>query len=135
MNTIDMARELGKAIQMDERYARYHAAREKNDQDEALQKMIGDFNLKRMDLNAEMQKEERDSEKLTKLDGEIKELYSDIMKNENMNAYNDAKTEMDDLLSQINIIITMSANGEDPMTCSTEQSGCSGSCSTCGGCH
>ena len=58
------------------------------------------------------------------------------MKNENMTKYNQAKNDMDALLNQINMIITYSANGEDPMTCPTEAaSSCGGSCSTCGGCH
>ena len=67
---------------------------------------------------------------------EIKSLYGTIMGNKNMLEYNEAKTAMDDLLTQINVIITYSANGEDPMTCPTEEpGGCGGSCSTCGGCH
>ena len=59
------------------------------------------------------------------------------MANENMSAFNDAKNAMDEFLSQINMVITMSANGEDPDTCPVEDphSSCGGGCSTCGGCH
>lgn len=136
MNVIEMTRELGKLIQQDERYSAYHKAKEMNDKDENLQKLIGEFNMKRMELNVEMSKPEKDSDKLTALDGEIKSLYGNIMANENMNAFNDAKNAMDDMLSQINMVITASANGEDPMTCPTEiPHSCSGSCSSCGGCH
>lgn len=138
MDAIKMTRELGKLIQQDERYTAYHAARVKNDADEALQALIGEFNLKRVELNTEMSKPEKDSDKLSRLDNEIKSLYGNIMANENMAAYNQAKQAMDDLLSQINMVITMSANGEDPDACPTEmpQSSCSGSCSSCGGgCH
>lgn len=135
MNAIDMTRELGKLIQADERYINYTKAKELNDKDEVLQQLIGEFNMKRVELNTEMQKEERDSDKLTSLDVEIKELYSNIMKNENMNIFNEAKNSMDELLTQINMIITMSANGEDPATCSIDASSCGGSCSSCSGCH
>lgn len=138
MNVIEMTRELGKLIQQDTRYVAYHQAREKNDKDETLQQLISDFNLKRMALNNEMQKSEKDSEKLAQLDTEIKSLYGEIMGNQNMVAYNQAKEEMDNMLSQINMIVTMSANGEDPETCPTEMpsGGCSGSCASCGGgCH
>ena len=136
MDAISMARELGKQIQADERYKAYHTARELNDKDEALQKLIADFNEKRMELGAEMAKPDKDTDKLQKLDGEIKTLYGNIMKNENMTKYNQAKNDMDALLNQINMIITYSANGEDPMTCPSEApSSCGGSCSTCGGCH
>ena len=136
MDAISMARELGKQIQADERYKAYHTARELNDKDESLQKLIADFNEKRMELSAEMAKPDKDTERLQKLDSEIKSLYADIMRNENMTAFNKAKEDMDNLLSQVNFIITASANGEDPETCPTEMPhSCSGSCATCGGCH
>lgn len=134
MNVIDKARELGKMIQEDERYAIYCKAKEANDNDEKLQQMIGEFQNKRMELNVEMSKDDRSAERLTALDNDIKNLYGEIMANENMAAYNEAKNAMDDMLNRINMVITYSANGEDPMTCPTEQQGCSGSCSTCGGC-
>lgn len=137
MNAIEMTRELGKLIQQDERYAAYNKAKELNDTDEELQALIGEFNMKRVSLNNEMSKIDKDSEKLSNLDSEIKSLYGNIMANENMNAFNSAKTAMDEFLSQINMVITMSANGEDPATCPIEQpQSCGGSCSSCGGgCH
>lgn len=136
MTVIEKARELGAMIQQDERYAAYYAAKDANDKDEALQNMINEFNMKRLQLNSEMSKPERDEEKLGEIDESIKKLYAEIMKNENMTKYNQAKNDMDALLNQINMIITYSANGEDPMTCPSEApSSCGGSCSTCGGCH
>ena len=40
MDVIALTRELGKAIQADERYAKYLAAKEVNDKDDELQKLI-----------------------------------------------------------------------------------------------
>ena len=125
MTVIEKARELGALIQQDERYAAYYAAKDANDKDEALQNMINEFNMKRLQLNSEMSKAERDEAKISEIDEAIKHLYADIMKNANMTNYNKAKNDMDALLNQINMIITYSANGEDPMTCPTEaSSGC-----------
>lgn len=136
MGVIEQARELGKLIQQDERYVEYNKAKDLNDKDEDLQKMIGEFNMLRVQLNTEMSKPEKDKEKLADLDNKIKSLYGNIMANENMMAFNKAKTAMDEMLGQINMVITYSANGEDPATCPTEQEhSCSGSCSSCGGCH
>lgn len=136
MTVIELSRELGKAIQEDERYKAYNEAKEKNDKDVELQNMIGEFNILRMKLNQEMQNENKDSETMKQLDGDIKELYAKIMGNESMNLFNDAKEAMDSMLSSVNYIITAAANGEDPMTCPEEPPhSCSGSCSTCGGCH
>lgn len=136
MNVIDKARELGVALQADERYAKYQQAKTSNDNDEELQKMIQEFNMKRVQLNTEMSKADKNQDKLSELDSTIKSLYGNIMANKNMSKFNDAKNEMDTLLSQVNMVITMSANGEDPLTCPVEvSSSCSGSCSSCSGCH
>ncbi len=135
MTVIEMARELGKLIQQDERYAEYYRAKAANDADEELQQMIQEFNLKRMQLNSEMSKNDKDGALLSRLDDEIKVLYGNIMANGNMTAFNSAKDAMDSMLSQINMIITYSANGEDPATCPSEQVSCGGDCGSCGGCH
>lgn len=134
MDIIKMTRELGKAIQQDERYKAYMSAKEANDKDEQLQQLIGDFNLKRMNINQEMSSENKDTDRIKTLDEELKALYAQIMRNENMAAFNTAQNALEQMVSEINQIITMCANGEDPDTCEVQQ-GCSGSCSTCGGCH
>ena len=76
MTVIEMARELGKALQEDERYKKYQEAKIKNDKDVELQNMIGDFNVKRMQLNQEMQKKEKDADAMKRLDAELKEVYN-----------------------------------------------------------
>lgn len=136
MTVIEMARELGKAIQEDERYKKYQEAKVKNDKDVELQNMIGDFNVKRMQLNQEMQKKEKDADAMKRLDGELKEVYNKIMANPNMAEFTAAQEKVEKLINSVNFIISMAANGEDPMTCPEEQpASCGGSCSTCGGCH
>ena len=131
---IEMTRELGKLIQQDARYKAYVAAREKNDNDPELQKMIGEFNDLRVELAGEMAKDDKDAEKLTQLDDDIKNLYGSIMGSELMMEFEAAKAEMDSMLSQINTVITQCANGEDPETCPVT-TGCTGSCDSCAGCH
>ena len=128
-----MARELGRAIQNDERFIRLQMARVNNDDDEALQTLIGEFNLKRMSMNSEMSKEDNDEEKAAELDTELRELYAAIMSNPNMAEYNAAQHEIESTLKHINTIISLSANGEDPDT--VELSECGGGCSSCSGCH
>jgi cell fate (sporulation/competence/biofilm development) regulator YlbF (YheA/YmcA/DUF963 family) len=136
MTVIEQARELGKAIQTDERYIRYMKASEINDTDTEIQNRIGEFNLKRSELSEAMRTPDKDADKLTTLDKEIREMYDEIMAMPKMVEFNEAKAEMDKLLDSINFIVSMAANGEDPMTCPEQAPhGCSGSCSTCGGCH
>ena len=135
MDLIKMAREMGKEIQATDAYKAYEAAKKANDEDQSLQDGISEFNLKRMALNQEMQKEEKDTAKLQALNEELQEIYTKVMGNEHMMAYNIAKQDLDDLMQKINAILVMCVNGEDPDTCEIPEQGCTGSCSTCGGCH
>ena len=90
MDIIKQTRELGKAIQQTEAYITYAACKQKNDEDEALQKMIGDFNLLRMSLSNEISKpeEQKDKDKIQELNSQLNDCYSNIMQNENMAAFN-----------------------------------------------
>ena len=93
MDVIELARELGKAIQQDERFL-------------AMQ-----------------------------IEPELRETYAKVMQNKNMNAYNEAKELMDNMLKRINAIISISAEGGDPEIADLTEDTCGGSCSSCAGCH
>ena len=133
MTVLECARRLGAAIQEDETYIQYQMARQANDEDQALQDKIGEFNLLRMSLVNEQGKDDADKGKIEELNEKIQQVYADIMQNPNMVAYNAAKDEMDRLLAKVNSILGLCVNGEDPATC--EPSDCTGSCSSCAGCH
>ncbi|MDD3430056.1 MAG: YlbF family regulator [Oscillospiraceae bacterium] len=136
MDIITLFKQAAAELQNDARYIALQQARDLNDKDEELQTQIGDFNLARMDLNNEIGKTERDEAKIAALNEKINTLYSEIMSNDSMVAYNEAKTDVDALLQHINAIVTAAVNGEDPMTVQEPQAGgCSGSCGSCGGCH
>ena len=134
MDIIEMTRELGKAIQQDDRYLNMQLAAQNCEDDAQLQDLIGDFNLKRLAVNNETSGENTDEEKLRQLNDEMRRLYAQIMKNPNMTAYNMAREAMDALMQRVTAIITKSVEGEDPATADYEES-CTGSCATCGGCH
>ncbi len=135
MDIISLAREIGKELQKDERYLNMQIAQQNTDGDQELQNLIGEFNLKRMAINSEAQKEPQDQEKMQALNQELRAVYAQIMQNSNMAAYNKAKDELDALLKRVNAIITQSAEGTDPETADYEESSCGGNCSSCGGCH
>ncbi len=132
MDIIEMTRELGKALQADDRYIAYTLAKQANDADEALQRQITDFDEMRNELNAELCKEDKDTDKIKELDEGIKSNYKQIMSNKNMMVFTAAQGSLEALVNNINQIITLCANGEDPETC--QPSSCTGSCATCGGC-
>lgn len=134
MDIIALARQLGHAIQEQPAFVKLQTAKAANDADTELQAQIGEFNLKRMQLNEEATKENADSDKVAALNKELMEIYNKVMVNENMLAYNEAKTEVDGYMNHINAIIVGSVNGENPDE--IEMSSCGeGGCSSCSGCH
>ncbi|MBP0982161.1 MAG: YlbF family regulator [Oscillospiraceae bacterium] len=137
MDAIQAVRELGKAIQADERYIEYARAKKVNDEDTELQNLIGEFNLIRQNAAMEYNKpeEEQNKEKLADLNAKMQEAYEKVMANENMALFTVAKAGMDELMGQVNTVLTLVLQGADPETCPTTQpTGCTGSCASCGGC-
>lgn len=134
MDIIEKTRELGKLIQQEESYIALQKAQADADADMELQNLIGDFNMKRMSINNEASKKDKDSDKLALLNSQMREDYSKIMSNKNMIAYNEAKDAFDMVANRVLAIVQQSAEGADPETADYSTSSCSGSCSTCGGC-
>ena len=134
MDIIEKARELGKLIQQEESYIALQKAQADADADMDLQNLFGDFNMKRMSINNEASKKDKDSDKLALLNSQMREDYSKIMSNKNMIAYNEAKDAFDMVANRVLAIVQQSAEGADPETADYSTSSCSGSCSTCGGC-
>lgn len=133
MDVILAARELGKAIQADERFIRTKVAEQANEEDQALQQSIREFNGKRAELNSEVQKSDKDHDRIQVLDGELKAMYKEIFQNENMQSYSAAREELNYILNFVNQIITGSANGQDPEAIQYQES-CGGDCGGCSGC-
>ena len=134
MDVLAKARELGAALQASEEYVRYAKARLNNDNNKELQDAIGEFNLIRLKLDQEISKDEnKDDLAIRALNEQLREKYNQVMANSAMAEYNEAKKAVDKILNDINSIIMMCAEGEDPATC--EIPDCTGDCSTCGGCH
>ena len=134
MDIIEMTRKLGVEIQQQEVFKNYIKAKAANDNDVELQDMIGEFNVIRMQMDNELSSENKNDEKIKELNIKLKDTYTAIMGRESMMNYNIAKGELDVLVNQINAIISHSLDGDDPLTCDVS-SNCTGSCSTCSGCH
>ncbi len=135
MDVIKAARNLGTAMQQDERFVEYAKAKLALDKDEELQNKVGEFNIARMNIERLGEQEERDEEKFRAANLELREIYDSIMSNETMKAYNDSKLAVEKMMADVMSIIQMCSEGADPETCEIPEGGCTGSCSTCAGCH
>lgn len=137
MDVIAAARALGKEIQADSRYLEFVAAKEANDKDISLQGLMGKLQILQMSYQNESEKEQPDEEKLKKWDEDFRKTYADVMLNPNMRVYEEKKQAVDDLMTYIVNLLSVIVNGGDPETAEpapAEGEGCTGSCSTCGGC-
>jgi cell fate (sporulation/competence/biofilm development) regulator YlbF (YheA/YmcA/DUF963 family) len=137
MDVIAMARELGAALQQDERYIKLRQAQKVNEEDTALNELIAKLQLVQMNFSHEASKEQKDDKRLQELDTEFGQLYNQVMANPNMQAYEAAASEIDELMKYINGIFQLCLQGEDPATCEphTHDHGCEGDCCSCEGCH
>lgn len=134
MDIIELSRELGRKIQQEDSYIAYQEANKACESDEALQTLIGEFNLKKLALNEKISAPEQDKDAVAALNTEMRKIYADIMVNENMIKLNESKSKFDTVINRVFAIVSNSANGEDPNTTDYQPS-CSGSCSSCSGCH
>lgn len=124
----DLATELGQAIEGDETFLKYQAAKAKHDDDSQLQELIGQFNLKKMSVMNMMNSSDKDDARLSQLQNEMHAAYEAVMRHPVMVEFNAAQQEMEKLVGEVYSILNYYITGEEP-------GGCTGSCSTCGGCH
>ena len=138
MNVIELTRQLGAAIQKDERYLAFAAAMEANEKDDALNALMGEIQMIQMNYQMEASKETPDSAKMQEFEAEFNAKYEAFMANENMQKYDEARAQVDSMMNYIMQILGLCVNGADPATCEPEQQhehSCDGSCSSCSGCH
>lgn len=125
MDIFKKATELGEMIIESEEMKRMKAADLAQQQDEEAQKVLGEFNLKRMNLARDMQEGKISKEEAVKKNTEA--FQEMVQSNKIIEEYVDAKKTFDTMISKINGILNYYITGQDP--------NCTHDCSTCGGCH
>lgn len=125
---IEKAKELGALLQSSEQIQKYNAAKAAYDQDEEVQKLAQEFNLHRMTMMSLSEAEDQDSDRIAEIEERIKAVYEKIMANEKMIAMQQTAKSVEELMAQVNGVISFYVTGEEPTSCTHD-------CSTCGGCH
>ncbi len=134
MELIKLARELGKAIQADERYLKLEKCIEANEKDAALNELMAKIQFVQTAYQSEAQGE-GNAEKLAQYDNEFQQLYAQVMQNENMKNYEEARAEIDKMMNYLVGILALSVNGEDPETCEPSKNECDHEHDCDCGCH
>lgn len=136
MDVIKLTRELGAAIQQDERYLNFAKARQENENDAELNELMSQIQMVQMNYQMEASKENPDADKMKEYEEKFNDVYTKFMDSDKMKVYEAARAEIDNLMNYVMQILGLCVNGADPATCEPEQEhNCGGSCSSCSGCH
>ena len=125
MTILDKTRELGELIQNSEEMKKVKQAEIAQNEDEAAQELLKEFNMQRMNLARDMQSGKISREEA--IEKNNKAFEEVLEKSETIKAFIDAKNEFDAVINQMNQILNFYITGQDP--------NCTHNCSTCGGCH
>ena len=125
---IEKAKELGALLQSSEQVQKYNAAKAAYEQDDEVQKLIKEFNLHRMTMMTLSSGENADEARIAEVEERIKEVYGKIMECESMKTMQDAGKAVEEMMGQVNGVLSFYITGEEPQSCTHD-------CSTCGGCH
>lgn len=136
MDVIEITRQLGAALQQDERYTRFMEAKEAADNDANAALMMSQIEAIRSQYHAEASKPAPNQGELQNLDQSFQKIYQQLMGNENIQRANEAGQELDKLMNYIMQILSLCVNGEDPATCEPKpqehQCGCGDDGCSCG---
>ena len=129
MKIEELAAELGKEIKKDPRIEALSAARTAYETNTFLQSYMDEYETQQIAIEKEAAKgASADKLLIAKLQGRVDELYKLIIKNETFVKLSEAQTAVNELMEQVNNIITFNITGEMPSSCTHD-------CSSCGGCH
>ncbi len=125
---IEKAKELGALLQSSEQVQKYNAAKAAYEQDDDAQDMIKEFNLHRMTMMTLSSGEDADETRIAEVEERIKAVYGKIMECESMKNMQEAGKAVEEMMGQVNGVLSFYITGEEPQSCTHD-------CSTCGGCH
>lgn len=126
---IELAKKMGQMLKDSDEFKTYEEVKSRYETDSELQMQIGEFNLRKMAVMNEMEKEDKDNEKFERLQNEMREAYKTAMSNPLMGEFMKAKENFENMVNNVYSIINYQITGESG---SCDKSNCA-SCG--GGCH
>lgn len=123
MEIMEIAAQLGQAIKADERIAKMNEAREEYEKDEAIQKLMLEYNAQQIALAEEYKKENVDQKIIEAIENRLDEIVSQVTSNPTFAKVNEAQEAVNKLMNEVNSEIEFQITGQRP---------CSHDCSSCG---
>lgn len=128
MEIMDMAMMLGQRMRQEPEAERFLKAREAFNESVELRTAFSEYNVQRMLLEQEANKEDIDNELVKRIDARIDELFEMITHHPVYVEIEESQNALNEALKKVMDKITEQITGESP-------AGCTHDCSTCGGCH
>lgn len=122
----EKAKELGELILHSDLRKRADEANKALTADETAVDLINGYNDKRQEKLAQFADKQPTAEEAKEINEYLQSEFNKIAENPVIKEYIEANSEFENVLSQMDQIIKNAISGGQ---------GCSGSCSTCGGCH
>lgn len=127
MTVIEKAKELGQMIVESEEFIALQKAEIKQNNDQFAAEMIANYNSKRNELIKQMQSEDITKEQMQDIRNKLEEEFNILSSNQTIKEYIEATRNFQQLMNQVNSVISYYVNGE--------QSSCGGDdCGGCSGC-
>ena len=126
MTIFELASELGKAINRDERMIRMENAKKAYDESEKISKLMMEYGIQQQALTTMGDSEQIDTDALTRIQDRIDEIYAEITTDPIFKELDEAQAVVNELMQSVNNTIMYHATGSTP---------CSHDCSSCSGCH
>lgn len=127
MSIYAIAKELGEAIAEDPRMIRMKAAKAAYESSGEIAVLLTEYGIQREALTSIGDEGgEINTDAITRIQDRLDEIYDKITTNPLFIELDEAQTEVNELMENVNNIIKYNATGESP---------CTHDCSTCGGCH
>ena len=125
---LEKAKELGIMIAESGEFEKLKIAEERQLADPEAQKLMMEYVNARDALSKKASSPDTTKEEFESIRKDMQAEFEKICKNENIKAYLDANEAFSNMINQVNSIIGYFVKGGD-------EGGCSGNCSSCGGCH
>ena len=132
MEILEQARILGKALSESEEFTKYYAAEAAFKTDDTAIALIEEYTANQEKYVEKLQAEDITPEEMVNVKNKMAQDYNNLLKNDVIREYTQTKEAAEELLAKVNKIIKFYIVGEEEHS---HEGGCSGSCSTCGGCH
>lgn len=127
---IEKAQQLGTLIAESEEKNAADAAADRMNNDEEAVALLVKYNENKKSATEKLRGKDPSQEELQEFREYVQAEFEKIAENKVIAEYLEANKKLESLIQQVNAVLSYFITGQE-----NESGGCSGSCSTCGGCH